>query len=76
MGVLLKVLGKAGPSVLIFSIVAMVPSIGLSLSYHVAFGAQIKNYSTLSLSLNTLSTFLRFDEESLHSINDARGCDL
>jgi hypothetical protein len=54
MGVLLTVLGKAGPSVLIFSIVAMVPCVGISLSYHVAFGAVLKNYSEMGLSLNSV----------------------
>lgn len=54
MGILLQVLAKAGPSVLIFTIVAMIPCMGISLSYHVAFGATLQAYSTFGLSLNTL----------------------
>jgi hypothetical protein len=54
MGVLLTVLGQAGPSVMIFTIVAMVPCIGLSLSYHVVFGAVVKNYSSPYLALNSV----------------------
>lgn len=54
MGVLLTVLAHAGPSVLIFSCVAMVPCIGLALSYHVAFGQTLYSYSSVGLSLNSL----------------------
>jgi hypothetical protein len=54
MGVLLKVLSRAGPSVMIFTIVAMVPCVGLSLSYHVVFGAVVKNYSSPYMALNSV----------------------
>ena len=53
-GVLLTVLGQAGPSVMIFTIVAMVPCVGLSLSYHVVFGAVVKNYSSPYMALNSV----------------------
>lgn len=53
-GVLLKVLGQAGPSVMIFTIVAMVPCVGLSLSYHVTFGATLKSYSSPWMALNSV----------------------
>jgi hypothetical protein len=54
MGVLIKVLDMALGPVLIFACVAMIPVIGLALSYHVAFGQNLKPYSSSFLSLNTL----------------------
>jgi hypothetical protein len=71
MGVLLKVLGAAGPSVMIFTLVAMVPCIGLSLAYHVAFGHAIKEYSTMAKALNTLMRMAvgDFDFDLIYSTN-------
>ena len=54
MGVLIKVLQKAIGPVLIFTLTAMIPCVGLALSYHAKFGASVKHYSTVSGSLNTL----------------------
>jgi amino acid permease len=74
MGVLLKVLGRAGPSVMIFTIVAMVPCIGLSLSYHVTFGAVVKNYSSPYLALNSVMRmagvclFHAFDTDAIATV--------
>jgi hypothetical protein len=54
MGVLIKVLSQAIGPVLIFTLTAMIPCVGLALSYHAKFGATVKNYSTVLGSLNTL----------------------
>ena len=54
MGVLIKVLDMALGPVLIFACVAMIPVVGLALSYHVAFGQNLKPYSSSFMSLNTL----------------------
>ena len=71
MGLLLKVLARAGPSVLIFSMVAMIPCVGLALSYHVAFGQSLKSYATVYTSLSTLMRMsvgdFDFDEIYLQS---------
>ena len=54
MGMLIKVLSDAAGPVLIFTTVSLVPCFGISLSYHVAYGQLLPNYSTVSLSLNTV----------------------
>jgi hypothetical protein len=54
MGMLIKVLGEAAGPVLIFTTVSLVPCFGIALSYHVAYGQLLPNYSTVALSLNTV----------------------
>lgn len=54
MGMLIKVLGSASGPVLIFTTVSLVPCFGIALSYHVAYGQLLPNYSTIPISLNTV----------------------
>ena len=68
MAVLIKVLAKAVGPVLIFMLTAMIPCVGLALSYHTKFGATLKHYSTVGASLNTLMRMMvgDFDFEEIH----------
>ena len=66
MGVLIKVLDMALGPVLIFACVAMIPVIGLALSYHVAFGQNLKPYSSSFMSLNTLAFNVLRSNRKLH----------
>ena len=54
MGMLIKVLSSASGPVLIFTTVSLVPCFGIALSYHVAYGQLLPNYSTIAISLNTV----------------------
>jgi hypothetical protein len=54
MGILIKVLQRAVPSVTIFTFVAIIPVLGLAFSFTAVFGDTLYRYSTVSLSLNTL----------------------
>merc|ERR1711871_1250189 len=50
MGMLIKVLSSASGPDLIFTTVSLVPCIGIALSYHVAYGQLLPNYSTVLVS--------------------------
>ena len=54
LGLLINILSAAGPPVLIFAVVAMIPVIGFAQSFHVHYGASLSQYSSGMLSFNTL----------------------
>lgn len=73
MGILIDVLSKAVPSVTIFTLVAIIPVLGLAYSYTAVFGDSLYRYSTVWLSLNTilLMSVGDFNFEELFAVNPA-----
>ena len=70
MGMLINVLSNASGPVLIFTTVSLVPCFGIALSYHVAYGQLLPNYSTIPIALNTVLRMALgdFDFEEIYTL--------
>ena len=74
LGLLIMVLKRAAGPVCVFSLVAMIPVIGMAMAFHVAYAQKLQNYSTWGKSLNTVMRMsvglFDYDEVELARMGD------
>lgn len=70
MGLLTKIIAASGRPIMVFGIMSAMPCMGLALSYHVAYGQVLFNYSTIGKSFNSvlLVSLGLFDFQEIYSL--------